>query len=141
MTTTEQINAAASRLLVAKTREAEATAERIAAEEQLTGLLPTKDEGTVSTTTDQVKVSVNYSLRRTVDEAALDAVRKALPPALFARLFRFKPDVNVRELKYVQSNEPDFYAATVQAVVTRPSKPSVRVDLIETVEASIAKAA
>jgi hypothetical protein len=128
---TTDINAAAGRLLAAKAKESEATAERIAAEEQIAGLLPTKDEGTVMTTTDQVKVSVTYSLRRTVDEAALDAVRKALPPALFSRLFRFKPDINVRELKYVQSNEPEFYAALAQAVITRPSKPSVRVDLIE----------
>lgn len=140
MTNSINIDQAAFRLMAAKAAEQRAAAERIAAEEALARLLPQKDEGTVSEKTDQFKVAVTYGLRRTVDEAALDAVRKELPPALFARLFRFKPEVSVRELKYVQNNEPELYAITAQAITARPGKPSVRVELVDAVHEA-AKAA
>lgn len=138
MTNSINIDQAAYRVTAAKAAEVRATAERIAAEEALARLLPVKDEGTVSESTEQYKVAVTYSLRRSVDEAALGAVRKDLPPALFNRVFRFKPEISVRDLRYVESNEPGLYAIAAQAIVSKPAKPSVRVELIEAAPAKAA---
>lgn len=131
------IEAAAAALVAAKQAEAVATAQRLAAEDALAALLPTKSEGTVTETAGSFKVAVTFGMRRSVDEAALGAVRGQLPPALFARVFRFKPEVSVRDLRYVECNEPELYAIAAQAITTKPSKPSVRVEHIE----SVAKAA
>jgi hypothetical protein len=127
------IEAAAAALVAAKQAEAVATAARLAAEDALIALLPAKPEGTVSEAAGGFKVAVTFGMRRSVDEAALGAVRGQLPPALFARLFRFKPEVSVRDLRYVECNEPELYAIAAQAITTKPSKPSVKVERIEPV--------
>lgn len=129
-TRTMTIEDAAAALVAAKEAERAATAERIDAEATLAAMLPTKDEGTVSQEAGGYKIAVTYGMRRTIDEAALDAVRRRLPPALFNRMFQFKPSLNVRELRYVQSNEPELFAIAAQAITSKPSKPSVKVDLV-----------
>ena len=76
------------------------------------------------------KVTVEFSMNRTVDAAALDAVRSALSPEMFEYAFRYKPEVAVSGLRYLQNNEPEAYLAAAQAIIAKPAKPSVRLERV-----------
>jgi len=114
----------------AKADEAAATAARIDAENALIELLGVKPEGSATHKSAAYKVTITGNVRRTVDEAALAAVREAMPEALFERAFRFKPEVSVSGVRYLQNNEPELYAIAAQAITATPGKPSVRVEAV-----------
>lgn len=124
---------AAAALEAAKIEEARATAKRLEAEQRMLSLIEAKDEGSVTARGHAYRVTVTYGVNRTVDPAALEAVREKLAPAIFERAFRFKPDVNLTGLRYLQANEPELYAIAAQAITAKPAKPSVRVEAVEPV--------
>lgn len=137
MNDTASIRAAAERLLAAKDAENAATAARIAAESDLAHLVPVKAEGSATVTLAGFKITTTGVMNRTVDEAALDAVRGALPAAIFERAFRYKPALDLAGLRYLQQNEPTHYAVAAQAITARPGKTSVKVERVtETAQAA-----
>lgn len=125
------IDKAAYNLELAKRTETLATQARIDAEKDLIALLPEKDEGSVSLKGDAYKVSITYGYNRTVDAQALEAIKREVPPELFEQAVDYKPSLVMAGLRYLQSNEPETYAILAQAITSRPSKPSVRVEAIE----------
>lgn len=122
---------AAANLLAAKAAEKQATEARIAAEQAVICQLPQRDEGSVTASGLSYKVAVTYGMNRTVDAAALDAVRSKIPEALFEKAVTYKPALVLAGLRYLQNNEPDTYAVLAQAITAKPSKPAVRVEPIE----------
>ena len=118
-------------LEVAKQHEAEARNARLAAEDALIQAVGLKDEGTTSTKTDWYKVSVTQSLTRTLTPDFAERL-DALDPAIFCAVIRNKPEVNVSALKQLATANPDAYRLVCSAVVTKPAKPSVKVERIET---------
>lgn len=112
-------------------REAEdaANARRLRAEEAVLaclGELP--DEGTHKEQLGPWQLSVTTSIRRTVDAEALAAIAAKIPEAIGKRLIRWKPDLQVRELRYVQSNEPEIYALLAQVITAKPAKSSIKLE-------------
>jgi len=67
-------------------------------------------------------------------EAALNAVRERLGPAMFEKAFRFKPEVSLSGIRYLQQNEPDLYAIAAQAFTATPGKASVRAEVLDVVK-------
>lgn len=128
------IDEAAAALELAKMIEARASEGRRAAEEQLIALLPVKDEGSVTMKGASYKVSITYGFNRTIDAAALSAIKTSMPPALFEQAIDYKPAINLKGLRHLQSNEPDAYAALAQAITARPAKPSVKIESIQSME-------
>lgn len=124
------IDTAAYTLVQAKAEESAATAKRIAAENALLALLPTpeKAEGTESTATQYFKIAVTYGMNRTLDAAALDAIRSTLAPHLFDTAITYKPAINLPGLRTLQAKEPSAYALLAQAITAKPAKPSVKVE-------------
>ena len=62
----------------------ERTAEALAdAHSNLVALMPTKDEGAVTVSGESYKVAITYGMNRTVDAAALAAIKDSVPVALF----------------------------------------------------------
>jgi hypothetical protein len=114
----------------AKIAEARATAARIDAETAVLAHIASKTEGSVSSRGDGWKATATFTMYRKVDPAALEAVREAMPPALFEQAFRFKPEVSTTGIKYLQNNEPAAYAIAAQAITATPGKPSVRVERV-----------
>lgn len=124
------INEAAKALEIAKFAEARATAERIRAEQSLVELLPAKTEGSVSMKGADYKVSITYAMNRTVDTAALNSIWSGLSDGM-RRVFPIKHGLDTKELRHWMNNNPGEYAVLAQAVVSKPAKPSVRVERIE----------
>jgi hypothetical protein len=118
-------------LELAKEEETKARNTRLAAEDALIAAIGLKDEGTNTTKTDWYKVSVTQSLDRKLMPDFAERL-DALDPAIFCTLIKMKPEVSVSELKRLATANPDAYRLACSAIVTKPSKPSVKVERIET---------
>ncbi len=129
------IEQAANALSYAKAREKIETEARLRAESGLLELLrhcetiPT--EGTVTTTHGQFKIAVRCSINRTIDRDALCQIAPTVPEEVAKRLFRWKPELDLKELRYLESNEPAIYALVAQAITAKPAKPSISVEAVE----------
>lgn len=122
-----EIDLAAYSLEQAKAAEAQARDARIAAEEHLIALVGLKEEGTMTAKTDYYKVATTGKLTRTLnlEEAAM------LPDDLFAEITRTKHELDVKALKALATARPEDYRAALRAVVTKPAKAAVKVELIQ----------
>lgn len=129
------MTAAAEAVRAAREVERSAQTARLFAEERLVALaasgaeLPT--EGTYTERFGSLKVSITNKLTRSVDQAALVKVAGQIPDAIGQRLFRWSADVNLRELRYLQANEPAIAATVSACITTKPAKPAVSVDVVE----------
>lgn len=120
---------AVEELAAARVAEDAANVRRLRAEEavlECLGNLP--EEGTRKEQLGPWQLSVTTSIRRTVDAEALAAIAPKIPEAIGKRLIRWKPDLQMRELRYVQSNEPEIYAVLAQIITAKPAKPSVKLE-------------
>ena len=118
-------------LKAAKQAEADAIADRREVEEQIVaaiGELP--DEGTAKAEAGDYVIKVTCSLSRRVDTNKLDELISsgAIRPEIGKRLVRWKPELETRELRYLEANEPDLYTVAAQAITAKPSKPAVKVE-------------
>jgi hypothetical protein len=125
------IDALASEVDTAKRVEREAQSRRRAAEEALAALIEGEPESTQTETTPGFRVKVERKVNRSWDTDTLSAIYSDIPSAIRDRLIRTKYEVDVRELRYVENNEPAIYAAVSKALVTKPAKPTVTVDPID----------
>lgn len=100
------------------------------AEGELLTLLGHKPEGSFTVVVnDQWKVTTTGKLNRKL-LPNFAAIRSQIPPALLNRLVRTKEELNVRELKFIENNEPEIYAYLAQAIEIKPAKASVEVKRI-----------
>jgi hypothetical protein len=71
-----------------------------------------------------------------VDQLAYDyeTARESLASAqqrvalAFDRVIRYKPDLSLRDLRYIEDNEPEYYRAFAGAITTKPAKTSLKVE-------------
>lgn len=129
----QEMAAAAEAVRAAREVERSAQTARLDAEQKLIALastgteLPT--EGTYTERFGALKVSITNKLTRSVDQGALVKVAGQIPDAIGQRLFRWSADVNLRELRYLQANEPAIAATVSACITTKPAKPAVSVEL------------
>ncbi len=120
---------ACAALEVAKAQEYEATVARLAAENAvlaLCGDLP--PEGTTRREDGGFIAVVQTSIRRNVDAEKLREIAAHIPEAIGKRLIRWKPELETRELRYIQANEPEIYSVVAAAIEAKPAKPSVKIE-------------
>lgn len=117
----------AAQLLTAKERENDARLIRQDIEDQIVALVGTKPEGTTKAAGQRFEVSTTGKMTRTLDDAVVATLRDKVPGPLFDRLFNYSPKLNLREYRYVEANEPDYFALVSKAVTTKPAKASVSV--------------
>ena len=117
--------------LKAKENEAAANAERLKIEAQIVALLPHDSaEGSESKAVGDYKVAVRYGVSRKVDSDAL----QRLWPSLSAKaqeVFRWKADVATPKLRALQEYVPAEFAKLAAIIETKPSKPSVSIELAD----------
>lgn len=131
------IDTAARALLAAKEAERRATEARIDAEQELIALAgDLSSEGTKTLLTDALKVTITTKINRSVDQEKLIEIASHVPPELGKRLIRWKPDLVLAELRYIERNEPQVYAIVAQAITAKPAKPSVEVKAVEAAKAA-----
>lgn len=117
-------------LVQAKQKEQEAIATRHSAEVALLDLIESKAEGTAHVTGERFKATATFGFNRTLDGAALEAIRSQVPVALFEQAIEYKPAIKLAGLRYLQQNEPSTYAVLAQAITAKPAKPAVKVEMI-----------
>ena len=122
------IDKLAAALDAAKENEERARESRIACEEALLALVRGKAEGSVTERGEGWKVTVTYGVNRTVDAAALDAIRPQIPVALFEQAITYKPALVLAGVRFLMNNEPGTYAVLAQAITAKPAKPAVKVE-------------
>lgn len=120
----------AAQLRLAKEREAEATAARLVAEQEVIALMGVKEEGTFVQKGDFFKVTTVGKLNRTLDAEAFEAIKPSIPHSIRDRLVRNKPEIVLSELRYIENNEPEIYKIFSQALTVKPAKPAVSVTSI-----------
>lgn len=119
-------------LVVAKALEEKARERRIEAEQAILAEIgEIKAEGQTAIKAVGYKLTVTGSMNRRIDGSVLAAVRESIPAALFDQAIRWKPEVNLTGLRYLQNSEPDTYSILAGAITTTPAKPSVRVEKLE----------
>lgn len=122
---------ACAQLEAAKIAEVRARDARIDAENAVLAHMTEREEGSTSLRGLGWKATATYGVNRTIDDAALNAVRGTVPADLFDQVFGWKPALRLEGLRYVRNNEPEAYAVLAQAITARPAKPSVRIEMIE----------
>lgn len=114
--------------LDAKHEEDKAREARIEAENKLVSLFGCKDEGSQTHKSDGYKVTITGRINRTIDEAAWDSVSDRVPVNLSP--IKYKPQIDNRDLKYLQDNEPAIYRIVCEAITAKPGKPGVKVERV-----------
>lgn len=123
------LDLAAQQYREAKAAEAAARDRRIAAEETIIGILGVKEEGTTSEKTEYFAVKTVGKLNRTLDTAAWESVRGDVPEGLAP--IEYKPALDLKRLRALETANPKVFAIVAAAIITKPAKPSVSVDLLE----------
>ena len=118
-------------LEIAKTSLDIAKRELERAEQALLAVVPCELEGSTTTTSNFYKITAVGKLTRTLDVDGLDDLRKLVPEKIFARVIRFKPELSLRDLRYLELNEPNDYSIFAEFITTKPAKTSVKVERIE----------
>lgn len=129
ITVADRAEELARAIVVAKQAEAAQTAARRQLEDELIALLGHKDEGSETHRLGAFKITTTARINRSVDADALAKVRDRLPPALLDRLIDYKPSLRKSELTYIQNNEPEVYAIVAPAIIAKPGKASVSVEM------------
>ena len=123
------MNALIEEFLLAKRLEDEAKERRIEAEQAILAELYTlKPEGQTKVKESGYTITVTTSFNRRIDGSVLGAISDHIPKHLLDQAIRWKPEVNLTGLRYLQTANPDTYAILAQAITTTPAKPSIRIE-------------
>jgi hypothetical protein len=118
---TEQYISAKAHLKTAQEIAAQAEAELLAA-------IGHKPEGSLTVTVnDTWKVTTTGKMNRTLDAKAWETIKAKIPAPLANRLVRYKPEISLTELRYIEINEPAYFGLISQALTVKPAKASVTV--------------
>ena len=98
--------------------------------------MPSKDEGSVTLKGESYKVTITYGVNRTLDQAALEAIKDGIARELFDQAITYKPSLVLAGVRFLQNNEPDSYAVLAQAITSKPAKPSVKLEQLAMQEAA-----
>lgn len=115
-------------LEVAKAGAAMAKDQVEAAEQALLAAVPCELEGSTTTLGSFYRITATGKLTRSLETDKIGALRAVIPAAIFDRVIRFKPDLSLRDLRYLEDNEPEYYRAFAEAITTKPAKTSVKVE-------------
>lgn len=121
-------------------RAEKAIAERkvLEAEMAVLALVDKKDEGSITHSDDDYKVTVTYGKNRVIDKAELPRVAAIVGTPIFDRVFVPERKLSVGELKYFRDNEPEIYQTLAEALTTKPAKPNVKLEIRPRVLAEVA---
>jgi hypothetical protein len=125
----KEIEEAADRWLDWKTEEDWARSCRLKAEKALLKLIPQdKAEGTSTLKQGDYKITLTAKLNRTLDADAYHAIVDQIPVDL--RPVRYKAELDLKGIRYLENNEPDTYALIAHCINTKPAKAAVKVEAL-----------
>lgn len=77
---------------------------------------------------DRWKVTTQGRINRTIDTRQWESVEQKIPEGIAKRVVKLKPSLNLRELRFIQNNEPELYRIIATAITAKPGKPSLTVE-------------
>lgn len=131
LTATAVIDELAFAWTQAKAEESAANRRRLEIEGKILELLEKKEEGSVTEKTDYYKVTATYKINRTVDEKIAVSLADELTQDQYQRIFRWKAEVDTKELRFLMENKPETYSVIARAVTAKPAKPTLKIEEIE----------
>ena len=118
-------------LLAAKAIEASANEDRIEIEQSILAIVGTPDEGTETHDAGTAfKVKVEQRIIRKVDPRAWSLVCDQIPEQLRPIRITEKYDVDAAGVRWLRDNEKGYYKLACSAIEEKPSKPSVKVEVV-----------
>lgn len=127
--TEAKISEAAAAWLDAKQAEEAANAKRIDAEQKLTALIEHKTEGATKMEVGLYRITLTGKLTRALEAEKIDALATRIPIPVLQRLVQYKPSLNLKELRYIEANEPQHYRVFAEALTIKPAKTAVSIEL------------
>lgn len=122
----EQIDILANKWAIAKRREENARAERVAIEEQILAIHPAREEGSETFATPMgVKISLTGKLTYKADLAKLQELTANWPEEARPLKTEVKADESI--LKALREHSPDAWRQIAPAVTVTPAKTGVKV--------------
>lgn len=115
-------------LEVAKAGAAMAKDQVEAAEQALLAAVPCELEGSTTTFGSFYRITATGKLTRSIDAEKLAQVRAVVPAAIFDRVVSFEPKLSLRDYRYVELNEPQFFKAFAECVTAKPGKPALKIE-------------
>lgn len=122
--TLDQLSAA---WLAAKKAENTAAKERAAIEEQIVALTGKRDEGAQTHEAEGFKVTVTRKVSRKMDWDKWETVKAQIAPNLHP--IKYKPELDEKDVKYLQANGPEIYA--LLPIEVKPAKTAIEVKRVE----------
>tara|TARA_B100000780_G_scaffold7817_1_gene5764 strand:+ start:25762 stop:26163 length:402 start_codon:yes stop_codon:yes gene_type:complete len=126
-----EIDQAAFQLQEAKQRMELVRQDVLTAEQKLIDLAGVKDEGTISLAGLYFKIKTVGKITRSIDFEALENLKQNMPEEILKEVFKYKASIDVKALRHIELNEPDYYNEISRAVIAKPAKVAVSVQLIE----------
>lgn len=120
----------AQMLIDAKAIEDGAVKRRRTLEALLAARFKKIEEGSFTAKIEGFKVKVDYPIHRKVDFALLDAISAdALPEEM--RPVKTVRELDVKQMRNLQNNEPEMYRLFAAAMTATPGKVSVKVEYLD----------
>lgn len=118
------IDTLAAAWVIAKASEDRVKAERYEIEKAMLGLLPVKEEGTVSSEAAGMNITASYKLTRKADTLALRQCWLELSKEA-QDCFKWSADVSLTEIRRASESAQ---AEAAQFITTSPAKPSIKIE-------------
>lgn len=125
-----ELDLAAQAWLESKADEQSANLRRIEAEARILALVGAKEEGATTVKTEWFKVQTTGKLTRTLQADKLAEVFNSVPADLYGQVIKSVPSLNLSALRAVEKTNPESYKAFCRAIVTKPAKAAVSVELL-----------
>ena len=112
--------------LMKKAEVEAAKAELIAIEQRILPLVSARQDGSVTTQTqDGKRVTVKLPMRYSLDGTKLNDIREQIPPELLP--LKIKELLDEPALKNLRSSHPHFYTIFAQCVSSKPGKANITI--------------
>lgn len=127
----KKLDALCQQLLEAKTTESKANEDRIAIEAKIIALVGIPDEGAATHDTKEFKLRVEQRITRKLDERKWILVRDQIPEGIRPVTIEETFKIDTKGVHWLRDNEPGYYKLMCQAMEEKPSKPSVKVEVMK----------
>ena len=122
------IDGLAADWLLVKAQEKEIIAERHAIEEQINAALDAKDEGSITHTLEEYKITLTQPVSRKVDPIAWDKVKDKISSNLHPVKVSISADA--AGCRYLAEKEPRLWSKVSKAFTTKSGKIGVKVEAL-----------
>jgi len=121
------IDGLAADWLLVKAQEKEIIAQRHAIEEQINSALDAKDEGSITHTLQDYKITLTQPVSRKVDPIAWDKIKDKIPENMHPVKVSVSADAS--GCRYLAEKEPRLWSKIAKAFTTKAGKVGIKVEL------------